>query len=162
MEKKIWGLVLVTLSLGTAWGSNIHQDAAQCRLSTTLNIVCSNNCRQCHVDAAPEIPLDIYVKGDAELCGKCHPQESIQGSGTQLLRLVSGGGGNHPVAILYSPEDAKTALIPSPTGPRLFTDEWGNNPKIQCSTCHDSMSSTVNLLRVNNRGSALCLSCHIK
>lgn len=117
---------------------------------------------QCHENVDPIIPLDIYVKGDVQLCEQCHTEESIPASGTPLLRFVNGGGGNHPVAILYSPEDSKTTLIPSPSGPKFFTDEGGNNPKIYCSTCHNSHSSAVNLLRVNNRGSALCLSCHLK
>lgn len=161
MRKKVCGLLLIALSQ-TAAGGNIHQDAAQCRLSSALNEVCWNNCVQCHDNTNPIVPLDIYVNGDVELCEQCHPEKSIQETGKYLLHFVGGGGGNHPVAIFYSPEGSRTVLVPSPVGPKIFTDKDGNNPKVHCSTCHDAMSSAVNLLRVDNRRSALCLACHIK
>lgn len=154
-------LTLIALAHGAAWGDP-HREAANCRLTTSLTQACWSNCVQCHEHTDPIVPLDIYVKGDAQLCERCHPKESIPVSGTPLLRFVSGGGGNHPVEIIYSPEGARTVLVPSPTGPKLFTDTDGNNPKLQCSTCHDPMSRSVNLLRINNDGSSLCLSCHQK
>lgn len=161
MKKEVLGLVMLALSCGAAWG-DIHRDTAQCRLASALSEVCWNNCVQCHEKSNPVVPLDIYVNGDVQLCESCHPKKSLQETGTQLLRFVGGGGGNHPVAIFYSPEGSRTVLVPSPAGPKIFTDEGGNNPKIHCSTCHNPHSSSPSLLRVDNRGSALCLSCHIK
>ena len=162
MRKKVLGLIMIALSHGAVWG-DIHDDAAQCRLSSSFSETCWNVCVQCHARSNPIVGLDLYISGgDVRLCEQCHPRESLPGSGTQLLRLVDGGGGNHPVAILYSPEGSKTLLVPSPSGPKFFTDEGGNNPKVFCSTCHNPHASSTALLRVGNQGSALCLSCHIK
>ena len=161
MGKKSYLLAFIVLSQGVVWG-NPHNEASDCRLSSALSEVCWNNCVICHERTDPIVPLEIYVNGDMELCARCHPHKSEQVAGANLLRFVSGGGGNHPVGILYSPDGSRTLLVPSPSGPKFFTDTNGNNPKIHCSSCHDSMASSANLLRVNNRGSALCLSCHRK
>jgi len=37
-----------------------------------------------------------------------------------------------------------------------------NLPFIECSSCHDPHSSNSNFLRLQNEGSQLCLTCHIK
>lgn len=161
MRNNLSWLLLIALSQSVAWG-NPHDEAADCRLSSALSALCLSNCVQCHENSNPIIPLDIYVKGDLQLCAQCHPQQAEKKEGTLLLRFVNGGGGNHKVEILYFPEGSRTALVPSPAGPKLFTDEAGENPKIYCSSCHDPMSRSGNLLRVDNRGSALCLSCHQK
>lgn len=162
MKRKIGGLVLIALAHSVTWGGNIHTDAATCRLPSALKEECLNKCMPCHENSNAGLPLDIYVEGDEQLCEICHPAQSLQKDGTLLFRIVRGGENNHPVAIFYSPNDSKSLLIPSPSGPKFFTDRYGNNPKIHCSTCHDAHSRTDKLLRVRDSGSALCLACHIK
>ena len=38
----------------------------------------------------------------------------------------------------------------------------GNQPFVECATCHDPHSSNTTFLRISNAGSALCLTCHLK
>ena len=46
---------------------------------------------------------------------------------------------------------------------KLYSRHYGENvavPFIECASCHDPHTETSTFLRVENRGSALCLSCH--
>lgn len=38
----------------------------------------------------------------------------------------------------------------------------GNEPYVECATCHDPHNTTPLFLRVANTGSALCVACHVK
>ena len=107
-------------------------------------------------------PLNIYEEGDRILCLRCHESKSYQDNNNLLLKLVPGGGGNHPVEILYDPERPNSELKLNPQGPLLFLDANGRNPKVHCSTCHNPMGDTPQLLWVTNQGSALCMACHDK
>lgn len=142
--------------------TTLHGAAAACRLLQQMDGTCWGVCVTCHADGDPFLPFDIYSDGDAELCARCHPEKvPRQGDNARLLNLVGGRGGNHAVNVFYDPESSRR-LDPAPQGPKLFVDADGTHPKVQCSTCHDSMSAAPNLLRLSNRGSALCLACHRK
>ncbi len=46
---------------------------------------------------------------------------------------------------------------------KLYSRHFGEDvvvPFIECASCHDPHTETSTFLRVENRGSALCLSCH--
>lgn len=166
MRKKYLLLALITLSYGAAGGITIHEEAANCvspSIPSILSAECLNVCWQCHPQDEEISPLDIYDSGDVSICVKCHEKEAQEVPGTTLLRFVSVGGGNHPVNILYLPENSNAALRDPPNaGPVLFSSEVSPNKKIHCSTCHDPKSNSINLLRITNSGSALCLACHDK
>jgi len=158
-------LVLWAVSYGRGDAEeNIHAVAAYCRSPAAppqLSPECLHNCEQCHrVLGGTVEPLDIYASGDAPICAFCHPDQSAPSEGTWLLN--SEGGGNHPASVFYLPEEQPGQFVSVPVGPKLFTDSWGENPRIYCSTCHNSMGGAIALLRISNRGSALCLSCHRK
>jgi predicted CXXCH cytochrome family protein len=38
----------------------------------------------------------------------------------------------------------------------------GDQPFVECASCHDPHSTNVTFLRIDNTGSAVCLACHIK
>lgn len=45
----------------------------------------------------------------------------------------------------------------------LFTrNVGGNQPYVECATCHDPHSNATLFLRTDNTGSALCIACHTK
>jgi len=46
-----------------------------------------------------------------------------------------------------------------PLYPRTVAD-GAEVPFVECSSCHDPHNETVTFLRVPNRGSQLCLTCH--
>lgn len=73
---------------------------------------------------------------------------------------------DHPVSVAYDP-----ALDPAfnPTlsvlsaGLKLFTDPSSPGQKVQCASCHNPHNNTFSpLLRIDNSGSNLCITCHIK
>jgi len=97
--------------------------------------------------------------GDLAICYLCHDDETYYPHGTGA---ANGLGPNHPVEVFYEEASRRTMLNPSPIGPILFCDSSGGRCKVLCSTCHDPHSLKHMLLRVDNRGSALCLSCHRK
>ena len=154
----IWTVLAVLAGGGfAAWGAdNPHHAAAQCKLGGDYS--CNGVCLYCHLPPAED--LNIYVTGDSAICGTCHESAAFQtATGTFLLKNL---GGNHPSQIYYNEGADHDGFNRDPAGPKLYCDPSGGNCKVLCSTCHDPMNTTVNLLRVNNRGSALCLSCHRK
>jgi len=131
--------LIVSLLAAPAWaqdGDNPHQQASFCILNYWSG--CDGVCLLCHGGAD--------VVDDRTVCFDCHTRQ--------------GGPADHPVAVAY--ESARTALISHPQGPKLVCEKEGGPCKVQCSTCHNPHSSKLNLLRVDNQGSALCLSCHRK
>lgn len=151
------GWILLT-QIGAEEG--LHQTTAACLAAPPLSEPCVENCRTCHaIDPADNavLPLYIYKDGDALLCGTCHPDNVYASAATALPAI---GEQNHPSAVFYQPEEQPHKLELNPIGPRLFVDEGGGNPKIHCSTCHDTMRGAHKLLRLDDP--ALCLACHRK
>lgn len=76
---------------------------------------------------------------------------------------VSALDDDHPVSLVYD-----TALAVTDGGLRDPSDLPGTLPlfanRIECATCHDVHNTleTDGLLRIDNQGSALCLTCHVK
>jgi len=118
--------------------------------------------------------------GASKLCLSCH-------DGTVALDNFGGntGGNNfidsehdlgtdlsndHPVSFVYDATLASTdgglfdpTTDPSGLGGTIKDDLLFNN-KLECASCHDVHNGSGNedLLRIDNTGSGLCLTCHNK
>lgn len=144
-------------------GPNLHAESARCLREeglANLSVACRKVCVMCHPADRPVQAMDIYQEGDQELCLRCHAGKTARSANNMLPEWVPGGGGNHPTGIAYDPWTSRTGLKQNPQGPRLFYDDHGDHPRLHCSTCHDPMGDAPKLLRMSNRGSALCLACH--
>ena len=60
---------------------------------------------------------------------------------------------------LFDPTTKITVL-----GGTISADLLNDSDKLECSSCHDvhNADSNPHLLRIDNTGSALCLTCHDK
>jgi len=117
--------------------------------------------------------------GTSKLCLSCHDGTVAVDSfgGAAGSAMIAGGAnlgtnlsGTHPVSFTYD-----TALASSDGGlhdPATATTPLGGTigadmligGKMECASCHD-VHNTIgnsNLLRIDNAGSALCLTCHDK
>jgi predicted CXXCH cytochrome family protein len=84
----------------------------------------------------------------------------------------SGINGNlsndHPVAFQFPTTDAEiyafaNGFVSAGPNPDVLPLFGGLEDQLECATCHDVHGTGNNkLLRVDNAGSGLCLSCHIK
>lgn len=97
---------------------------------------------------------DISVR-----CITCH--DSTLGKEVNIGMGVwqHGYGGSHPIGVDFMQSYLKGDLVhPSQLDKniRLF------NGKIGCNTCHNKYSKEPSQLAISNKGSALCLACHIK
>ncbi|MEW6599613.1 MAG: cytochrome c3 family protein [Nitrospirota bacterium] len=68
---------------------------------------------------------------------------------------------NHPIGVSYNKITSKKMHQFRPEG-TLSRDVRLFNGKIGCGTCHNIYSHEKKMLVINNRGSRLCLVCHIK
>jgi predicted CXXCH cytochrome family protein len=136
--------------------ANLHSEVSQCLRDG--DTICSNDvCLSCHT--SPPDEAEMYSTGDIGMCSFCHEQESTQTEGGALLVTH---GGNHSSQVAYEPWKPGSDLHENPVGPKLYCESSGSNCMMLCSTCHDPHADTPGLLRVENRGSVLCLSCHGK
>jgi predicted CXXCH cytochrome family protein len=115
--------------------------------------------------------------GNSKLCLSCHDGtvalENYSGTttGTHYISLTNNVGTNlsndHPISMtydaslsvadpaLYNPITTNSGLGSTIDNDMLF------DGKVQCSTCHDVHGTPYPaLLRKDNAGSALCLTCH--
>lgn len=141
-----------------------------------------SNCTGCHMLDVEDVDLSSYVmytsstmnlRVDAQparmsrACLVCHADPSL-GSGQDAWaeqRLVLGNDlrNDHPISVAYDPT-YDTGLRMASAGPD--GREVGGLPlfegKVECATCHEPHAGEHGALRMPNRGSALCLTCHIK
>lgn len=117
--------------------------------------------------------------GESMLCLSCHDGtvalDSYGGAagGTSMTGSANLGtdlGNDHPISFTYNtalattdgdlfdPSTATTALLGTIDADLLFGGQ------VQCASCHDVHNADGNdfLLRIDNAGSALCLTCHDK
>jgi len=143
-------------------------------------------CLSCHdgtiaVDAIHARPTTGWVdagahyKMNSQECGKCHggaggARGAVGGAHDATIKYIGQDlRGTHPVSMNYpSPSADPQFNTPGPngtfsTGVKLFSG------KVQCPSCHDPHFADENnaegrnpFLRAPNRGSALCVTCHIK
>ncbi len=123
---------------------------------------------------SPKAPND-----SSALCLSCHdgsvasdqlgngPGKTIPAGFRALINGSASTPGNdlsddHPVSIRYDSTDTNNfhRAVGGRVGPLPLFGE--NNDQVECSTCHDHHSGRETYLRVENSGSALCLTCHVK
>jgi predicted CXXCH cytochrome family protein len=117
-------------------------------------------------NSAAPVPDEAQVRMASLLCASCHDGVSTPSmSGTAGLRArnSSATGGlqkEHPIDVPHDP-----ARDPSLAAPSLVSRQvklFGDTNKVQCTTCHNVHdSSDPKLLRLPNKNSALCLTCHL-
>lgn len=117
--------------------------------------------------------------GASILCLSCHDGtvalDSFGGNTVSPGTTISGGdrvgndlSNDHPISIDYTtagpelhPTTAATAI-----GGTIATDLLEGGTLVQCSSCHDVHNTVsagnASLLKIDNAGSALCLTCHDK
>jgi predicted CXXCH cytochrome family protein len=73
---------------------------------------------------------------------------------------------DHPISVVYDPAqdpmfNTEASILAA--GVQLYTDNTSPGNKVQCASCHNPHNNTnVPFLRIDNAGSALCTTCHIK
>jgi predicted CXXCH cytochrome family protein len=118
--------------------------------------------------------------GVSKLCLSCHDGTvAVDNFGGQTgdAFFVSGGAligtdlsNEHPISFVYDDELASTdgGLHPPTTTNSGLGDTIDNDllfgAKVECGSCHDvhNAANISGMLRKNNAGSALCLTCHDK
>ncbi|MBP9143861.1 MAG: hypothetical protein KBF21_06345 [Thermoanaerobaculia bacterium] len=128
------------------------------------------------VYASPTLGAGVLPQpsGPTKLCLTCHdgtvamgavlnPPGGIAMSGSDNLppgSLSDFGldlSGHHPVSFSYSASLPNLELQPLPPDELTF----GNGDELHCSTCHDPHNDEFGRFLVkDNRGSALCITCH--
>jgi predicted CXXCH cytochrome family protein len=118
------------------------------------------------------------LTSDALLCMSCHDGASL----TSALRNPPNSGGavpgvnivgaanlgldmtnDHPIGFVYSTASATDTEIRAVPTNSLNVSYGAANNEMWCSSCHDVHDNTdAPFLAMDNAGSALCLSCHIK
>ena len=116
--------------------------------------------------------------GTSKLCLSCHDGTvAIDSYGGRNGNTLMNGGAmlgsdlsnDHPVSFVFDAALAAAdgdlhdpSLAPSGLGGTIASDMLFGN-KMECGSCHDVHdNSNGNFLRVDNAGSALCLTCHDK
>ncbi len=114
-------------------------------------------CLVCHTPHNPKAQVLWALEpgeGNAtvqKLCLSCH----AKGKMAQNLTV---GNYTHPIDVSFtSPAPKLVPAINEQTG--LPAPKSG---KVDCSSCHEAHSKVANFLRLDNKGSALCLKCHTK
>lgn len=93
-------------------------------------------------------------------CTACH----FGASGTYPSKVWQIGpnlSDDHPVSVSYTTALTRdpTGFVANPVSVKLF----GAGKDVECATCHDVHDpDNGSFLRVNNAGSALCNTCHIR
>ena len=122
-------------------------------------------CLSCHDGT---IGLDVVANAPNSFTGST-PGTSVgvntMPSGSHAL-LDTDLRNDHPISIVFDPsQDPSFNSVASvkSAGVKLFLDPSSPGEKVQCASCHNPHNNTNSpLLRVNNSGSNLCRTCHIK
>ncbi len=105
------------------------------------------------------------IDQESRRCLGCHDGtlsrgESMGRSGPATWERLKG---NHPIGVPYGSPNirraGRDAFRPIDSLPREIDLPGG---RVGCASCHSLYNRNPNLLVVPNRGSRLCLSCHIK
>lgn len=114
--------------------------------------------------------------GVSKLCLSCHDGTVAIDSfmGNTAVTPASGGAitsaaklgidlsNDHPIGVVYDAATFAAAGLKDPAG--VAVAPLVISGKVECSSCHD-VHNTLDLpklVRVNNTGSALCVTCHAK
>jgi predicted CXXCH cytochrome family protein len=128
---------------------------------------------------SPTLDADVQQPtGASRLCLSCHDGsiaiDSYGGRrGTRYLSASEGAiagdveelSNDHPISFTYDSALASEDTELHDPQARSDTRELLVDGKVECMSCHDvhnTDAKDMKLLRVDNRGSALCLTCHDK
>jgi len=124
----------------------------------------SKLCLSCHDGT---VALDAYVGGPGTSSG-------TKISTSKMIGTVTGGvsdlSDDHPISFSYNTQlvtdDGELVDVSTVTAALPFFGLL--NDQLECATCHDvhqtdtAATNANKLLRVDNSGSGLCITCHIK
>jgi predicted CXXCH cytochrome family protein len=108
--------------------------------------------------------------GTSLLCLSCH-DGSLPLDGSTTIDTVNADAqvgpnltDSHPISFVYNTSAAADTEIKTADAAINTLLDGGAGGKVQCSSCHDvhNTAGELALLRMNNTGSALCLTCHDK
>lgn len=101
----------------------------------------------------------VNSQGVATECLTCHDGTAAK-SVSNCLGINCITGGSHPVDRPYPPEGKESSYAPvdQVTMTQIKLDEG----KVTCISCHDLKNPLPQHPAVNNDGSRLCLTCHLK
>lgn len=120
------------------------------------------------LDAATEQSSNVSI-----LCLSCHEgtiaTDSYSGAvGTSTMGVtVIFGSEDHPIMFIYEGVVASNGGLASSTNAYnagVLKGALATTATVECTSCHDvhNAGNFHPLLRINNVGSGLCLTCHIK
>jgi len=118
----------------------------------------SKLCLSCHDGTVAVDSFGDYIGQGNTYMSDINPDYDL---GTDLR-------GTHPISIVYDNNADPNLWDPNnrAMGTSGYISDVLQNGKVQCSSCHDvhdqESAPNTHLLRVDNAGSQLCLTCHIK
>ncbi len=102
--------------------------------------------------------FDVDNDGSVFHCVSCH--DGVLGKDVGFCIGNCNSGSPHPVLKPYPPLGKERLYAPAALvtakGIKLY------DGKTACISCHDLSNQRKNHLVIDNRGSSLCLSCHLK
>ncbi|HEX9757937.1 MAG TPA: cytochrome c3 family protein [Nitrospiria bacterium] len=132
-------------------------------------------------DSGTHYRMSLEGQSGSDSCGKCHNRSEgayggLSGAHDATIRyLTKNLRDDHPISIKFPTWDLDPGfnqpMIPKEDGGRMFPNgvQTFEGDKVQCASCHDphdpdekDMEGRDPFLRVSNKGSALCLTCHSK
>ncbi len=101
--------------------------------------------------------FEVDNSGDPNACIACH--DGVSAPYARYCTTDCSAATAHSILKEYPPSQKVSSYAPVESllekGIRLF------NGKVACISCHDLKNNTENHLVIDNRGSALCFSCHL-
>ena len=152
-----------TVAGAPLWNHKVTQTVFTLYSSATLDAIvnqpdgASRLCLSCHDGT---VALDAFSRANPV------PGTFIQGSAMLSPDLNN----DHPISFDYTAALAATdgtlrdpTVALTPLGGTIKRDFMRGSDRMQCSACHEVHGNgNAKFLRVNNAGSALCLTCHNK
>lgn len=148
-----------------AFGSGPYQAYTSPTIDMTIGAPSgvSLACLSCHdgtigIDVITNPPNSSTATPTGRTLAQIYPTgvDAFKNLGTDLRN-------DHPISVVYDPtrDPMFNALATVKSAGLKF---YGTGvDEVQCATCHNPHNKTnVPFLRINNAGSALCLTCHIK
>jgi len=182
----LFGLALPSMLVpipAVGQGPSLSEDAGADEDALDAGAADHGSCERCHRPIEELLALRSYrmysgiridMRTDAQpaleslICLSCHDGSGMDvafdGPLREQLDIGTDLQNDHPISIQYDPS-LDRAFHPVTTGP--VRQEGVNglplyNGRVECPTCHDPHGPAAGRLRMSNKGSALCLACHMK
>ena len=130
-----------------------------------------------NVSSTLNLTMEAQIGVSSTLCMSCHDGtvavdsfNSNGGSGAAKTITSSANlGGNmtndHPIGFIYTSTSADTDIVNAATITLPLFVNGAKTGSMECATCHDvhaKQGVQAKFLRIDNSGSNLCKSCHLK